>query len=729
MKGHTTNKQPQARRARVGRPSAREAGQTGLAMVLMIAVILVTGAGILATNITEHDPLVQGFVVQHYAYRAVEAGMNSYVADVNQDSNVINCTSASQPVGQCQNTLYDSWIPVPGTTQGGQVPQYYLWENPQFCFTETCPLGQTGTNILYVRETIVGAAGLSPSTMVYQTQYVDLNPVNGFLNRVWWSNYEAEPNTGSNGTCEWDWDNNYNGPGSSCAAVYFGPGDQVYGPIYSNDSIYVSGNPSLGPIDTADPDCLVTTGTGGTADCVANATTANQNNDITQSTADRDASSTDAAASQCPSHVNAITTPSGTTVDTCPLPPSATELKSLASVPGTGDGGCVYLGPTTIVLDPGDKMTVTSPDTPVGYLNNLGENVEDGGAGCAPTGIETGSESPIPVPNGINGNGIIYVDTATNTDSQTACTTSASNPPTGNGANPFDDWTGSANGASAQDNYKTKYASYAGATSNPDCEGDAFVTDSYNSTTGANTGGVNGTLTIAADNNIEITGDIEYLDCSGGYEPGSPNTNPCGYNVGGTNDALGLIANNFIGVNDPWNPDCTTTGGKNGTTTCTAADGNTANGSTELAPCTKSQMGTVAAALCDPVTPGASDQLIINAAVLALSESFTVNNYTLAPTGGNPSAKLPQGQLVLYGSLDQNYRGEVGTFGSQNGGPSEIETGYKKLYQWDSRLQAVTPPYYLNPGTPSFEVGSSASFLNLGSPAGSANCTTCTNAP
>ena len=63
--------------------------------------------------------------------------------------------------------------------------------------------------------------------------------------------------------------NGYNGPvlggTNPCAAVYFGPDDKVYGPIFSNDSIYVASGPTLGPVTTADPSCLFITGTGGKA--------------------------------------------------------------------------------------------------------------------------------------------------------------------------------------------------------------------------------------------------------------------------------------------------------------------------------------------------------------------------------------------------------------------------------------------------------------------------------
>ena len=63
----------------------------------------------------------------------------------------------------------------------------------------------------------------------------------------------------------------------------------------------------------------------------------------------------------------------------------------------------------------------------------------------------------------------------------------------------------------------------------------------------------------------------------------------------------------------------------------------------------------------------------------------------------------PKGKLVIYGAIAQDWRGAVGTFSG-----SSISSGYSKYYTWDNRLQYVTIPAYLNPGTPSWSLASSA---------------------
>ena len=94
--------------------------------------------------------------------------------------------------------------------------------------------------------------------------------------------------------------------------------------------------------------------------------------------------------------------------------------------------------------------------------------------------------------------------------------------------------------------------------------------------------------------------------------------------------------------------------------------------------------GALAAPLCDPATttgsPTGAQGLTIDATVLALNQSLVVNNYG---TSGN------EGQLTVYGSIQQDARGPVGLVGG---------TGYYKYYVWDPRLTLYGPPYYLTPG-------------------------------
>jgi hypothetical protein len=78
----------------------------------------------------------------------------------------------------------------------------------------------------------------------------------------------------------------------------------------------------------------------------------------------------------------------------------------------------------------------------------------------------------------------------------------------------------------------------------------------------------------------------------------------------------------------------------------------------------------------------------IDAAILALSHSFTVDNYGAGPH---------MGDLTIKGAIAQLYRGAVGQSGAT--GP-----GYLKDYWYDDRLKYQTPPYFLQPVAASWHV-------------------------
>jgi len=140
-------------------------------------------------------------------------------------------------------------------------------------------------------------------------------------------------------------------------------------------------------------------------------------------------------------------------------------------------------------------------------------------------------------------------------------------------------------------------------------------------------GKVNGQVTVIATDNVKITDDILYADADA---QGKPNA--------GCNDVLGIISSKNVIV-------ANTTANQN--------------------------------------------NVVIDAAILALGNSFTVQNYD----SGNF-----RGTLTIWGSLSQKVRGPVGTFGWYG------QTGYQKDYHYDTRLENIVPPYY--PTTGGYEVSS-----------------------
>jgi hypothetical protein len=93
---------------------------------------------------------------------------------------------------------------------------------------------------------------------------------------------------------------------------------------------------------------------------------------------------------------------------------------------------------------------------------------------------------------------------------------------------------------------------------------------------------------------------------------------------------------------------------------------------------------------CNNVAAGTMNTVTVEAAILSLQHSFTVDNYDCG-------AGL--GDLVVKGAIAQRYRGAVGT-----GGQSANYTGYKKNYNYDDRLRYRNPPFFLEPVSAAWRV-------------------------
>jgi hypothetical protein len=76
----------------------------------------------------------------------------------------------------------------------------------------------------------------------------------------------------------------------------------------------------------------------------------------------------------------------------------------------------------------------------------------------------------------------------------------------------------------------------------------------------------------------------------------------------------------------------------------------------------------------------------IQASILSLAHSFTVQNYRLGDELGT---------LSVDGSISQKYRGPVGT--CSNPCTASNRTGYLKDYVYDDRLRFLSPPSFLEP--------------------------------
>jgi hypothetical protein len=90
--------------------------------------------------------------------------------------------------------------------------------------------------------------------------------------------------------------------------------------------------------------------------------------------------------------------------------------------------------------------------------------------------------------------------------------------------------------------------------------------------------------------------------------------------------------------------------------------------------------------------------LEIDAAMVSVAHTFQVQNNDRGST---------RGQLSVFGSIAQKYRGSVASAYIQtdsNGVQTIVYTGYTKGYQYDTLLKTVSPPKFLEPSATSYSV-------------------------
>jgi Tfp pilus assembly protein PilX len=303
--------------------------------------------------------------------------------------------------------------------------------------------------------------------------------------------------------------------------------------------------------------------------------------------------------------------------DPLTMPPNNVSIRADADKT-LGGTGCLYTGPTSITLLSTGLMNVTSPYTKaVGGPNN-----------CA-----TGSNLALPT------NGVIYVQnvptSTTDYNYTSGCITHTQLS------------SGSSTSATVMQN-PLGYPENHDISAYSCTAGDVFLS-----------GTLKGRLTIAADDNIEIVGNLLYQGGLGG------------------NDILGLVANNFVEIYHPVDLVTQSSGTPATATWCDAGYLEYPNNSNNF--------------YCNEDLPGGStalDNPIIDAAILSVNHSFRVQNYQYGDNN-------PLGTITINGAIAQRYRGIVGLINT---------SGYTKTYNYDTRLKYQSPPRFLSPVAAAWQI-------------------------
>jgi hypothetical protein len=620
------------------RQGGGQRGESGQALLIVMGLVTMIFLGTLAVaqNVDQHYPIVQRDQIVHESYRAMQAGVNNYLSMANANPDTVICSATvdkvsnypnpttsssstpSLPAGSqlCSGFSTGTWISVPNLASTQGAAAWYLYGSPTIYYctggSSSCP--QT----VWVSMTVIGASKTG-QIRSYTPGTITVQPQNGFLLNLWWLNYDQlDPTTlAGTQTCTWYWYNTPNSLNSGCEPVDFVKGETLTGNIFSNDPIFV---------------CSDSNTSGG---ATVNGTVA---------THDSAAFVTDPL--NCSGGGNYV---AGTHPEETSQPFEQEPTDDVILGAEAAQNGCLYEGPTELQLaEYTGSVTkyigtygidVTSPDTSTGGPLSTNDALDD--SANASICIPSSSGGWVPYPK----NGIDFVENCTSSDS--SCTGSSAFDPMDQGSNDLYSPDDQASGWSGPT---------ASATS-----GDAIIE-----------GTEQGPLTIAAQNNIVITGDLCYASwaASGSIPCDSAPTNA-------TSDVLGLIAYNYVVVNHPMTY---TSGGGGGGGGGSWGDDSDCTSNEATLGSTTSNSGLS----CDLDNP------VIDAAILALNEQYFVSNWDKGTQLDN---------IYVNGSISEDWRGPVGTSGGSSG------TGYSKQYTYDLRLEYLSPPGYLNPGTSSWQLG------------------------
>jgi hypothetical protein len=377
------------------------------------------------------------------------AAVDDYVARLQADPNyfVNGNTDATNPA-------FTGYEALPGGSSSGTFK--YAVDTSQAYTTGLIKITATG-RVNGVDRTVTAQLRKSDFLdYMYFTKYETLDPT-AYQNAV------ALPN-GTNCAVHY-----YDSRNSKCSLISFGSFDKLKGPVHSQDEVWFSGNPTF------------------------------QNEFSTEWNDSAKKYWSCLSGYSCSPSFASNYPP---TYSVVPFPNTNLTLAQYAD-PRQGGQGCIFQGPTNIVLKWGGTMAVTSPETPSTF--NTGA--------CGTHNWATATTVNVPT------NQVVYVEAPES--GSYSCTTPTGFP------YPISGDTNTATGPAAL---------------KPSCaHGDVFVQ-----------GWLQGKLTIGAANNVYVTGNVRYQGTNTDQTisdnvPSSSSSSPYSKDTAG-NDVLGLSANSFIEV-------------------------------------------------------------------------------------------------------------------------------------------------------------------------------------
>ena len=595
------------------------------------------------------------------ALSAAQAGIDHYLGHLNRDRNYFATADCANPAlkgpnrdpalltAQCGwgTTTPYGWVKVQPDDPASAEFHYDINSTDMDQFTIwVSSTGRSGSTMrtLQAKVSIAGS-----QRYLYVTDFEDADPEN-FV--AYGQSGPTEVHCGKSGTtlAKYWWQpatnrraQSGNRSSSPCREINFITGDSLDGPVHFNDTPYINGNPVF-------KQGFTTYATG----CPKAATT--------------NAGAAKTAGCWVGSGTPDLSSKGARWANVNLLPDTTSDM--------VNKPGCQFTGDTRIRFNSNGTMDVWNTKSGVGFVGNPAVLGTAPNCGNAANYKPPAAKQNVPVPDGL----VIYVKNSSTSatcvagqivNGATSGSAAADVIPLGNSEYVTDisylnptklvktrtsagTWTTAVTG----DDHPRKF----------DCGlGNVYVE-----------GTVKGRVTIAAENNVVVTGNLGIANTTIGAPPGND-----------PSDIVGLVAQNSVVVYHPVKISSWTVAAAKGSTsgatvpTCGSDPTATPTGGTKAgANCTYTA-GTSYDNLDTYLSPPANyaadgkKHRWIYASIQTLAHSFWVSSYNRG---------VPTGILSVRGSIAQRWRGAVGT--------GTISTGYLKDYSYDKRLQTNSPPYF-----------------------------------
>lgn len=451
----------------------------GVAATLLILVTVAVSASLSGVVKARTDLSWNASIAAAYAgvedYKSKIANDSSYYRYGNPASSFSTSSAVTLPTGADENPAFGvgasgSWQTI--RNDGNRASYRYEVDNSKYASTGVVRIRSTG---------MVGNITRSVVANLRQS---------GFIDFLYYTTYEIQDPSlsgAANSCIKYAWEGRST---SNCGDISFAGADTIDGPMHSNDRIRICGAATFkGQVTTS-----------------YNPTTG-----IRYSKTDAGGNT-----SGCTGETFAMGAPQSTpTVDMPPTNTSMTNEVRTDLPDEVPNPGCLYTGPTKIVLNGDGTMTVRSPWTQATRVAGSPHTSGTTPAACGLPGTgsnrlgnSSGATVPVPAQN------LIYVQNVpVSSSGPNPNRRSSSSYPSGYSSSVCN----SGNGIG----YPRASESISNVQTNYGCRnGDAFVE-----------GTLKGQLTIASENFIYVTGDVRYSSSS--------------------DDVLGLVGNNAVWV---WNP-------------------------------------------------------------------------------------------------------------------------------------------------------------------------------